>query len=134
MILLADEILNPKQNGQSHLGGLAIVASRNFFGSQVSSFQTTLQIPDLPSPHQPFPCVFIRAPSIQQILSDKVKVLARLPETSKYPNVVVAVRQAHILATAFHPELTKDTRWHEYFVSMARDYQLKVAKKEEAEE
>jgi len=94
------------------LGALAIAVRRNAFGRQVDSFETDLAVPALGQ--QPFHAVFIRAPIVEEV-SDGVDVLAKL-ENGK----AVAVRQANALATAFHPELTGDDRFHRYFIDMVR--------------
>jgi 5'-phosphate synthase pdxT subunit len=94
------------------LGALTIAVRRNAFGRQVDSFETDLAVPALGQ--QPFHAVFIRAPIVEEV-SDGVEVLARL-ENGK----AVAVRQANALATAFHPELTEDDRFHRYFVDMVQ--------------
>ena len=91
------------------MGGLDVTAQRNAFGRQVDSFETSLVIPAIDG--EPFPAVFIRAPAIVDVGS-QVEVLARVGDR------VVAVRQGHLLATAFHPELTSDVRIHRYFVAM----------------
>jgi pyridoxal 5'-phosphate synthase pdxT subunit len=78
----------------------------------VDSFETTLNVPSFDPPLSPG--IFIRAPALVE-LGEDVKVLAELPDA-----VYVAVRQGPILATAFHPELTPDTRWHALFVEMAQ--------------
>lgn len=56
--------------------------------------------------------IFIRAPGIESIDSDKVKILA------KYKNTPVAVRQNNLIATSFHPELTNNLKWHMYFMTI----------------
>lgn len=94
------------------LGALAIAVRRNAFGRQVDSFETDLAVPALGQ--EPFHAVFIRAPIVEEV-SDGVEVLAKL-ENDK----AVAVRQANALATAFHPELTEDDRFHRYFIDMVR--------------
>jgi 5'-phosphate synthase pdxT subunit len=94
------------------LGALAIAVRRNAFGRQVNSFETDLAVPALGQ--EPFHAVFIRAPLVEEV-SDGVEVLAKL-ENGK----AVAVRQANALATAFHPELTEDDRFHRYFIDMVR--------------
>jgi 5'-phosphate synthase pdxT subunit len=92
------------------IGLLDITARRNAYGRQVESFETALDIPALGAP--PVPAVFIRAPVIESTGPD-VEVLASLPNGAP-----VAVRQGTLLATAFHPELTTDRRFHEYFLDM----------------
>jgi 5'-phosphate synthase pdxT subunit len=62
---------------------------------------------------KPFPAVFIRAPLIERVYGD-AEVLARLPD-----NTIVAARQGKLLAVSFHPELTEDLRFHEYFIDIA---------------
>ena len=94
------------------LGALAIAVRRNAFGRQVDSFETDLVVPALGE--QPFHAVFIRAPIVEEV-DDGVEVLAKLEDGK-----AVAVRQANALATAFHPELTEDDRFHRYFIDMVR--------------
>ena len=98
--------------------GLALMemeAVRNAFGRQVDSFEADLEVPALGPPC--FRAVFIRAPLIRGV-GPGVEVLARLDD-----DTMVAARQGNLLATAFHPELTEDMRFHRYFVQMvaARD-------------
>jgi 5'-phosphate synthase pdxT subunit len=94
------------------LAALAIAVRRNAFGRQVDSFEADLIVPALGQ--QPFHAVFIRAPIVEEV-GDGVEVLSKL-ENGK----AVAVRQANVLATAFHPELTQDDRFHRYFIDMVR--------------
>ncbi|MBQ3060054.1 MAG: pyridoxal 5'-phosphate synthase glutaminase subunit PdxT [Desulfovibrio sp.] len=111
LILLCREIEN---STQPRLGVLDAVVRRNAFGRQVDSFETLLDLPVLArqgEEHQPFPAVFIRAPVILQV-GPQVDVLAEVKGQA------VAVRQGHILATSFHPELTRDSRMHRYFLDM----------------
>lgn len=82
---------------------------RNAFGRQVDSFELDLPIAVLGDP--PFHAVFIRAPLIARV-GPEVEVLATLPDSGS----VVAVRQGKVLATAFHPELTDDLRFHRFFL------------------
>jgi len=96
---------------QPLLGLMDIAVRRNAFGRQVDSFEADLSIPALG--RKAFRGIFIRAPLIEKI-GEQVEVLARLPEDG-----IVAVRQGNLLATAFHPELTTDTRFHRYFLAMA---------------
>jgi 5'-phosphate synthase pdxT subunit len=90
-----------------------IEVSRNAFGRQVDSFETELEIDGVDGP--PFHAVFIRAPLVNCI-GENVKVLSTLNDGR-----IVAVREKNMLATSFHPELTGDTRMHEYFVKMAKE-------------
>ncbi len=94
------------------LDALAIAVRRNAFGRQVDSFETDLEVPALGQ--QAFHAIFIRAPTVEKV-DDGVEVLAKL-ENGR----AVAVRQANALATAFHPELTEDDRFHRYFIDMVR--------------
>jgi 5'-phosphate synthase pdxT subunit len=111
MILLADQATGQKQGGQPLIGGLHVTVNRNYFGRQVDSFEAMLTVPSFDPPRSPG--IFIRAPAITE-LGEGVEPLAELPGP-----VYVAVCQGPILATAFHPELTPDTRWHALFVEMA---------------
>ena len=90
-----------------------IQVSRNAFGRQVDSFEADLVISDLEGP--PFRGVFIRAPIVDSV-GEGVQVLASLEQAR-----AVAVRQGHMLATSFHPELTDDTRVHELFLRIVAD-------------
>lgn len=110
MILLARESVDGVP-GQPLIGAMDIVVRRNAFGRQVNSFEAHVEVPALGD--IPFHAVFIRAPLIEATGPD-VTVLARLPEDDG----IVAARQGHLLATAFHPELTDDPRFHAYFVAM----------------
>ena len=84
---------------------------RNAFGRQVDSFEADLQVPALGP--QPYHAVFIRAPLIERV-GPRAETLATLSD-----GTVVAAREGKLLATAFHPELTDDTRFHEYFLTLA---------------
>ena len=113
MILLSKTAQNAMKGGQELLEVLDITVKRNAFGHQVDSFVGDL---DIPKVGEKFPGVFIRAPVIEQC-GPGVEVLCRIPEKD---NVVVACRQGHILACSFHPELTNDVRFHQYFLSMIK--------------
>jgi len=123
MILLAKEIEEgAKDTGQSTLEGMDICVSRNYFGRQAQSFEAELSCPAVRSatgPDASCQAIFIRAPCIMQT-KPGVEVLARLSaaRNPRGEEVVVAARQGPLLACAFHPELTSDRRWHEYFVEM----------------
>jgi 5'-phosphate synthase pdxT subunit len=110
MILLADEVLDGVP-GQPTLGGLDVSVRRNAFGRQVDSFETPLDLSGLEG--GPLHAVFIRAPWVERV-GEGVEVLATARD---HP---VAVRQGHLLATSFHPELTGDRRVHALFVSMLK--------------
>ena len=107
MILLAEK------NSDSYpepLRLMNITVKRNAFGRQRESFETELSIPALGE--EPFHAVFIRAPVIDEMDSG-VEIVARLAD-----GTVVAARQGKLLASAFHPELTEDLRFHKYFLNM----------------
>ncbi|MEZ4707964.1 MAG: pyridoxal 5'-phosphate synthase glutaminase subunit PdxT [Caldilineaceae bacterium] len=114
MILLAERATGQKRGGQTLLGGLDVTVNRNYFGRQVDSFETDLPVPVLGD--APYPAIFIRAPAIAEA-GPAVEVLAQVT-ASNGETVIVAVRQGALLATAFHPELTEDGRWHDYFLRM----------------
>jgi pyridoxal 5'-phosphate synthase pdxT subunit len=110
-ILLAKDVQDALPD-QPLLGVMDVSVRRNAFGRQVQSFETALRVPALG--RVPVPAVFIRAPKIESV-GRGVKVLARLED-----GTVAAARQGALLATTFHPELTPDARFHEYFVGMTR--------------
>jgi len=92
-----------------------IKVQRNAFGRQIDSFETDLNVPELKKAtgtREDYHAVFIRAPIIESVSGD-AKVLATVPDGR-----IVAAQQGHLLATSFHPELTKDTRFHEYFLTL----------------
>jgi pyridoxal 5'-phosphate synthase pdxT subunit len=101
---------------QPLLGLMDIIVARNAFGRQVDSFEVDLKVPALQSSGSaaPYHAVFIRAPLIESV-GKGVEVLASLEDGR-----IVAVRQGHLLATSFHPELTADDRFHRYFLEMSR--------------
>ena len=101
---------------QPLLNLMDIKVERNAFGRQVDSFEADLDIPELKQvtgTNEPYHAVFIRAPIIESVQED-AKILASLPDKR-----IVAAQQGHWLATSFHPELTDDSRFHEYFLSLA---------------
>ena len=108
LILLANKVEDAIV-GQESFGGLDVVARRNAFGRQVDSFEMDLEIKGISSPK--FRAIFIRAPWIESV-GTKVEVLAQVDGHA------VAVRDGHILATSFHPELTGDNRIHRYFLDV----------------
>jgi len=102
---------------QPLLGIMDITVERNAFGRQVDSFEADLDIEPLKKATQtlaPYHAVFIRAPIIQSV-SGKVKILSALPDGR-----IVAALEGKLLATSFHPELTDDLRFHEFFISYAK--------------
>jgi len=122
--LLSERTTNPKKNGQSLIGGLPIRTTRNYFGSQIASFETQLSITPL---KETFPAIFIRAPIVEEIYDsvngdkdvEKVEVFSKVTVYSgtEEKDVIVAVRKGPIFGTAFHPELTKDNRLHEWWIT-----------------
>ncbi|HQI65436.1 MAG TPA: pyridoxal 5'-phosphate synthase glutaminase subunit PdxT [Rhodoglobus sp.] len=111
LIMLSNTVLD-SISGQESIGGLDIVVRRNAFGSQLDSFETDLDIPVLGE--TPMHAVFIRAPVVESV-APGVTVLAALADGR-----VVAVEQGSLLGTSFHPEMTGDTRFHEYFLDKVR--------------
>ncbi len=106
---------------QPLLGLMDITVERNAFGRQIASFEVDLDVPALADPDRPFPAVFIRAPLIERVGAE-VEVLARMEaEDAGAPARIVAARQGHLLATSFHPEITSDPRFHEYFLGFLKD-------------
>jgi 5'-phosphate synthase pdxT subunit len=116
MIMLADRIEGGRPD-QETIGGLDVTVLRNAFGRQVDSFEGDLHIPAFGP--DPMHAVFIRAPWVEQA-GETVQVLGTV-EHGPAAGKIVAVRQGRLLATSFHPELTGDTRVHEYFVEMVRE-------------
>lgn len=107
LILLAKNIENQTN---THLATMDITVKRNGYGSQLDSFSTNLLIPTIDK-NMPIPLVFIRAPYITKTDKD-VQILATLD------NKIIATRQKNMLVSSFHPELTCDLRFHQYFLSM----------------
>jgi pyridoxal 5'-phosphate synthase pdxT subunit len=94
---------------QKLIGNLDIVIERNAFGRQNDSFESDLSISILGK--EPFKGIFIRAPAVSEVGKD-VEVVAKLN------NRIVAVKQKNIIGTAFHPELSDDSRLHRYLINM----------------
>ncbi|PFG35676.1 pyridoxal phosphate synthase yaaE subunit [Flavimobilis soli] len=114
MILLADRVVGGTADQQT-LGGIDMTVRRNAFGRQVDSFDTELEMAGVDGP---VPASFIRAPWVEEV-GPGAQVLSTVtggPGAGR----IVAVRQGALLATSFHPEITGDTRVHEYFVSIVR--------------
>jgi len=115
MILLADRVLDGRPD-QETIGGIDMTVRRNAFGRQVDSFEGGIDLEGIPG--GPFPGIFIRAPWVEEI-SERVEVLGRVGSGAALGRIV-AVRDQNLIATSFHPELTGDTRVHQYFVEMVR--------------
>ncbi|GJJ68958.1 pyridoxal 5'-phosphate synthase pdxT subunit [Entomortierella parvispora] len=133
LILLSEKVTSggTLKGDQKLLQGLSISIKRNAFGTQKESFEAGLHVEGLEAAERLFPGVFIRAPVIDEILdTEKVQVVAQLERdygmTPK--GTIVAVRQGHILGSAFHPELTRDNRMHLLFVKMAQEWIAKQDK------
>jgi len=105
MILLAREIIGGAPDGR--IGLMDLTVQRNAFGRQIDSFETDLAFKGL---EHPIHAVFIRAPLVERV-GPEAEALATLPDGR-----VVAARQGHLLATAFHPELTPDPSLHALFI------------------
>jgi pyridoxal 5'-phosphate synthase pdxT subunit len=112
MILLAREIRDGRPD-QHQLGAIDITVRRNAFGRQIHSFETDLDVEGL---DRPVHAVFIRAPMVERV-GEGVEVLAEV-EVAGARRAVVC-RQGPVLVTAFHPELSADTRLHELFLEGA---------------
>lgn len=111
MILLAKRI----EQGQPVLSLMNIAVERNAFGRQIDSFEESLPVAVLQGGEAcPFPGVFIRAPRLLEV-SSPAQVIARLAD-----GTAVAAVEGKWLATAFHPELSRDLRFHQYFMEMVR--------------
>jgi 5'-phosphate synthase pdxT subunit len=112
MIVLAREIVGGEE---PILPLLDVAVRRNAFGRQLDSFEADLPVPVLGD--QPVHGVFIRAPIIERSGAD-VDILARLDDGR-----IVAVRERNIIATAFHPELAGETRFHRLVATMANEHE-----------
>jgi 5'-phosphate synthase pdxT subunit len=111
MILLAHDIVD---GDPTALPLLDIGVRRNAFGRQLDSFEAEVSVPMLGD--RPIHAVFIRAPIVERV-GPGVDVLARLDDGR-----IVAVRERNVVATAFHPELTGETRFHRLVATMAAEH------------
>jgi pyridoxal 5'-phosphate synthase pdxT subunit len=110
MIMLARELSNQGlADPLPHLATMDITVRRNAYGRQLGSFHTVADVGEITA----FPLTFIRAPFIESV-GPSVQVLA------KVEGQIVAARQGNQLVTSFHPELTRDTRVHELFLSLIK--------------
>ncbi|KAF7331479.1 SNO glutamine amidotransferase [Mycena kentingensis (nom. inval.)] len=127
-ILLSRSVTGAKKDGQELLGGVSVDIARNGWGSQVESFEAPLSVTGLADASVPFTGIFIRAPVVIGLAPEaqaSIQVIARLPPNllppplegvaEDDPRTIVALRQGLHLLTTFHPELTRDDRFHEYF-------------------
>ncbi|EMR11243.1 pyridoxal 5'-phosphate synthase, glutaminase subunit Pdx2 [Pneumocystis murina B123] len=123
MILLAKKVEGMKKGGQYILGCLDIVIKRNYFGRQINSFSSILSSKVI---KKEFLAVFIRAPVVLSIISPNVSVLATINKAGEDNKIlesgaIVAVQQDNILATSFHPELSNDNQWHEWWLNNLKE-------------
>lgn len=109
-ILLAKEV----GRDQPLLGLMDMEIERNAFGRQIDSFEIEIAVPFLQSPNEPYHLTFIRGPIITRVWGEARTVLS-LPDGR-----AIAARQGKLFATSFHPELTNDLRFHQYFLEMAK--------------
>nr|WP_218877212.1 pyridoxal 5'-phosphate synthase glutaminase subunit PdxT [Nocardioides marinisabuli] len=114
MILLADRVVDGAE-GQETLGGIDMTVRRNAFGRQVASFEGPVEMAGL---DEPVHGVFIRAPWVEEV-GPGVEVLARV-DHGEAAGRIVAVREGHLMATSFHPEVGGDSRVHQLLVDLVR--------------
>ena len=114
MIMLATRLVD-RASGQETFGAIDMTVRRNAFGRQVESFESDVTLRGVDGPA--FRAVFIRAPWVEDA-GPQVEILATEPRTGR----IVAVRQGRALATAFHPELTQDSRVHAIFTDIVREH------------
>lgn len=115
MVLVARELCG---SNVTHLGIMDISVKRNAFGRQRESFEADLEVKGLDAPYH---AIFIRAPYIERV-GQNVEILAEVD------GHIVAARQGHILTTAFHPELTNDSRILNIFIEMVKERKLELMK------
>jgi 5'-phosphate synthase pdxT subunit len=117
MVLLADRVDSGGSPIEATFGGIDMTVRRNAFGRQVDSFEEDLAVEGIDGP--PIRAVFIRAPWVRDV-GPKARAIGHVG-TGEHAGRIVAVRQANLLATSFHPELTGDARIHAYFCDMVRN-------------
>ena len=111
MILMARDIEGGRAD-QEPLQLIDIGVRRNAYGRQIDSFEAVVESPAIGGAG---PAVFIRAPQVSERAPD-------VQELATHAGQTVAVKQGNRLALAFHPELTPDRRWHQYFLSLNGDH------------
>lgn len=111
MILLASDVLDGRAD-QGWFSAIDLTVRRNAFGRQVDSFECDLELPAVGAPD--LHAVFIRAPQVERV-GPGVEVLAAVDGGA------VAAREGSVIVTAFHPELTADTRVHRLFVDLVAE-------------
>jgi pyridoxal 5'-phosphate synthase pdxT subunit len=112
LILMAKQLVG---QSEGHLEIIDMEVERNAFGRQRESFEAELMVKGIA---EDIMAVFIRAPLIKSVGED-VEIL------SKYNGEIVAVKQNQFLACSFHPELTRDARFHQYFVTIVKETKTK---------
>ncbi|HKV84138.1 MAG TPA: pyridoxal 5'-phosphate synthase glutaminase subunit PdxT [Ktedonobacterales bacterium] len=128
-LILLSRATDNAMAGQPLLAAMDIRTRRNAFGPQRASFETDLAIPALGA--EPVHAVFIRAPAVEAVGAE-VEVLGRIADegatgidraktATDETATIVAVRQGNLMGTAFHPEVTQDLRFHDYFLRLVRD-------------
>lgn len=112
----AGAILLAKNVGKDQplLGLMDISIQRNAFGRQIDSFEIDLPVPFLTPPQPDYQLTFIRGPIITEVHGN-ARPLLSLPDGR-----IIAAQQGKLLATSFHPELTEDLRFHQYFMELAQ--------------
>lgn len=111
-LILLSKVTDNALAGQPLLASMDIRTCRNAFGSQRESFETDLLVPGLGE--APFHAVFIRGPAVEEV-GPGVEVVATLDD-----GTIVAVREGTLLGTAFHPEVSGDPRFHQYFLRIVQ--------------
>ena len=109
-ILLAKEI----GRDQPLLELMDMEIERNAFGRQIDSFEIEISVTFLQSPEEPYHLTFIRGPIITRVWGN-AQTMLNLPDGR-----AIAARQGKLFATSFHPELTNDLRFHQYFLELAK--------------
>jgi len=113
----AGMVFRAREGGRDQplVGVMDVEGERNAFGRQVESLEVGLEVSALRGTEErPYPAVFIRAPRLVDVDEEAgVRVLARLAD-----GTAVAAQQGHWLVTSFHPELTGDSRFHQYFLEL----------------
>jgi 5'-phosphate synthase pdxT subunit len=117
MILLADRVDTGGSPIEATFGGIDMTVRRNAFGRQIDSFEEDLVVDGIDG--APLRAVFIRAPWVSDV-GPAARAIGHV-STGEHAGRIVAVRQANLLATSFHPELTGDGRIHAYFCDMVRN-------------
>ncbi|WOV92469.1 MAG: pyridoxal 5'-phosphate synthase glutaminase subunit PdxT [Candidatus Nitrosoabyssus spongiisocia] len=114
LVLLGKQVYNHTvgDTKQTLFGNLDVDIERNAFGRQQNSFETEIEMNDIQI--EKFNAVFIRAPVVSK-LGSKTSII------SKWNDKIIAVKQNHIIATAFHPELSHSVAMHEYFIKMIQE-------------